>query len=110
MLTFRCISQTPDLGIAYDKSSSIKVSAVKSSRQSATNDGVAFGWFKTMIEFDKTLLHQWPLYCDGQEEHYRVVDLNSKNFVEWGTLSLGSLDASWRAAVVSPNTVSKSSG
>ncbi|KAH9943814.1 transcription factor IIIC subunit delta N-term-domain-containing protein [Amylocystis lapponica] len=51
------------------------------------------GWLRTMIEFDKTLAHQWPADCQ-----------------DWGAVSLGSLDPVLRAVAASPSNISADGG
>lgn len=77
---------TPDAGVNFDSSSAIKSTAGKSPE---TSEGTStLGWFRTMIEFEKAIVHQWPV--DSQD---------------WAAVSLGSLDVLLRAVTCSPINV-----
>ncbi|KDQ50704.1 hypothetical protein JAAARDRAFT_199699 [Jaapia argillacea MUCL 33604] len=80
---------TPDPGINFDTPSVIKAPMDKE----RSNTTEPLGWFRTMIEFEKLILHQWPL--DSQD---------------WGAVSLGSLDVVLRAATFSPSNVNGGAG
>ena len=59
-----CLVQTPDHGLAVEKSAVIRQSSDKSA---AFTGYKQVGWLRTMIEWDKTFeLHQWAADCGGR--------------------------------------------
>ncbi|KAI1793486.1 transcription factor IIIC subunit delta N-term-domain-containing protein [Ganoderma leucocontextum] len=77
---------TPDAGVNVELSSVIKQTLdSKPSTHSATRP---LGWLRTMVEFDRSLAHQWPADC-----------------TDWGAVSLGSLDPSLQAVALSPSNL-----
>ncbi|KAF9465990.1 putative zinc-finger of transcription factor IIIC complex-domain-containing protein [Collybia nuda] len=80
---------TPDHGIHFDISSTIRSAGEKDIR-----DGLPpIGWFRTIIPFEKTDVHKWPDYSQV-----------------WGAASLGSLDVSLWAISFSPSNLSSDAG
>lgn len=55
--------QTPSTGIDVDTSSVIKASSVQSTSEYAKVQPLS--WYKTMIELEKTPVHQWPTESQG---------------------------------------------
>lgn len=80
---------TPDHGINFDNTSVIKSSLNKESRE----DSQALGWFRTIIQFDKSEGIRWP-------DHSQA----------WGAASLGSIDLSPSSVAISPSGLSSDGG
>ncbi|KIJ96924.1 hypothetical protein K443DRAFT_133983 [Laccaria amethystina LaAM-08-1] len=80
---------TPDHGINFDNTSVIKSSLTKESRE----DSQALGWFRTIIQFDKSEGVRWP-------DHSQA----------WGAASLGSIDLSPSSVAISPSGLSSDGG
>ncbi|ETW79260.1 hypothetical protein HETIRDRAFT_478665 [Heterobasidion irregulare TC 32-1] len=80
---------TPDAGINFDSSSTIKASKM--------NDDAAptkpLSLFRTMIEYDRIIACHWPV--DSQE---------------WSAVVLGSLDLALRSVSVSPSNITADAG
>lgn len=57
------IHQTPDTGVKFDPSSVISAT-ILSINQNVK--GKTLGWYRNMIELEKTPTHYWPLECQGQ--------------------------------------------
>ncbi|TBU30572.1 putative zinc-finger of transcription factor IIIC complex-domain-containing protein [Dichomitus squalens] len=81
---------TPDLGVNVHSSVIKKITDIKPSPRGIVRP---LGWLRTMIEYDRSLPHQWPIDCS-----------------EWGTVSLGSLDPSLWAATLSPSNLTMDAG
>ncbi|GBE86530.1 hypothetical protein SCP_0904090 [Sparassis crispa] len=81
---------TPDVGIHVEPSTAAKRTL---DVENAPNISRPVKWVKTMIEYEKALLHQWPADCQ-----------------EWGAVSLGSLDTALRIAAPSPSGLNSNSG
>ncbi|KAI0794108.1 transcription factor IIIC subunit delta N-term-domain-containing protein [Fomes fomentarius] len=80
---------TPDTGACVELSSVFQqASDPKSS--CATRP---LGWLRTMVEFDRSLTHQWAADC-----------------ADWGAVSLGSLDPSLQAVAPSPSNITADAG
>ncbi|TFY72445.1 hypothetical protein EVG20_g550 [Dentipellis fragilis] len=74
---------TPDPGINFDSSSTVK------SPQVGENEAIKpLDLFRTVIECDRVILHHWP--SESQE---------------WGSVALGSLDISLRSVTASPGSL-----
>ncbi|TFK90124.1 hypothetical protein K466DRAFT_638963 [Polyporus arcularius HHB13444] len=82
---------TPDTGVSIELSSVIK--QAPDSSKSPSRSTRPLGWLRTMVEFDRSLAHQWP--NDSQE---------------WGAVSLGSLDPSLHAVTLSPSNLTTDAG
>ncbi|PIL25172.1 hypothetical protein GSI_13061 [Ganoderma sinense ZZ0214-1] len=80
---------TPDTGVNVELSSVIKQTL--DSKPSARSSAPPLGWLRTMVEFDRSLAHQW---------HAEY----------WGAVSLGSLDPSLQAAALSPSNLTADAG
>ncbi|THH15736.1 hypothetical protein EW146_g4774 [Bondarzewia mesenterica] len=79
---------TPDSGINFDASSTIKAPQITDS------DVIKpIAWYRTMIEYDRTIICHWP--ADSQE---------------WGAVALGSLDLSLRSVTASPSDLTDNAG
>ncbi|KAG7450657.1 uncharacterized protein BT62DRAFT_984993 [Guyanagaster necrorhizus] len=77
---------TPDHGINFDTTSVI--------RSVGEAGGIPHvGWFRTLIQLDKTAAVRWPEYSQ-----------------EWGANSLGSIDVSLLAVTISPSCVTVDAG
>ncbi|KAH8110999.1 transcription factor IIIC subunit delta N-term-domain-containing protein [Phellopilus nigrolimitatus] len=85
---------TPDIGINFDNLSLLKTDRRNfhdsNSGSSSREAGLDLGWHRNLIELEKLTMHQWPSQTQ-----------------EWGALSLGSLDISWRAVTISPSNLSR---
>ncbi|KAI0695325.1 putative zinc-finger of transcription factor IIIC complex-domain-containing protein [Cerioporus squamosus] len=82
---------TPDTGISVELSSVIKQAPDSSKLPSRSTRPL--GWLRTMVEFDRSLAHQWPNDCK-----------------EWSAVSLGSLDPSLHAVTLSPSNLTADAG
>ncbi|TFK52028.1 hypothetical protein OE88DRAFT_1718706 [Heliocybe sulcata] len=76
---------TPDAGINFDSSSVIRPIPGKGNKDGDTK---SLAWFRTMIEFGKAIVYQWPL-----------------DHPDWAAASLGSFDPVLRAVTSSPINV-----
>ncbi|KAF8917721.1 transcription factor IIIC subunit delta N-term-domain-containing protein [Mucidula mucida] len=77
---------TPEHGINFDLDSLV--------RSASSNDSDAHvGWFRTMIQLDKTTAMKWPEYSQ-----------------EWGAASLGSIDTSISGISISPSSLTPDAG
>jgi len=74
---------TPDIGTNSEASTTKNGLDTKNGPSSPR----PVGWLRTMIGFDKTLVHHWPVDCQ-----------------EWGSVSLGSLDPAFRGVAPSPSS------
>ncbi|OBZ74220.1 hypothetical protein A0H81_05959, partial [Grifola frondosa] len=86
----------PSTDVTPDPSVSVELSSVV--RQSPNVEGLAdsirpVGWLRTMIEFDRALVHHWPADCQ-----------------DWGAVSLGSLDPFLQAVTLSPSNLTVDAG
>lgn len=80
---------TPEHGVHFDTSS-----AVRSLNEKDGRDGVLpLGWFRTIIQFNKTDVNRWPEYSQS-----------------WGSTSLGSIDVALWAIALSPSNLSPDAG
>ncbi|THU78751.1 hypothetical protein K435DRAFT_973415 [Dendrothele bispora CBS 962.96] len=79
---------TPDHGINFDAESILKASP-----DANREDRPLVGWFRTMIQFDKTEVCRWPDYSQ-----------------EFGAGSLGSIDITVWSMVFSPSNVTPDAG
>ncbi|KAG6909755.1 hypothetical protein DXG01_015471 [Tephrocybe rancida] len=80
---------TPDHGVHFDASSSIK-----SVKEREDREGIpSIGWFRTIIPFEKSDLPRWPEYSQA-----------------WGAASLGSIDVALWDVTFSPSGLSPESG
>ncbi|KDR79253.1 hypothetical protein GALMADRAFT_93153 [Galerina marginata CBS 339.88] len=92
---------TPDHGINFDNASTIKSVPLptkdkddsSSLSSSPVNIPLPLGWFKTMIQHDKSTPVRWP-------DHSQA----------WGATSLGSLDVSLVSITISPSGVNINGG
>ena len=77
---------------------------------SASEASKPISWFRTMIEPDKTLTHNWPLDSQGGV----VSNLNETHKVmaceEWGAVSFGSIDPNLRSVACSPAHLTVNAG
>ncbi|KAF9004682.1 transcription factor IIIC subunit delta N-term-domain-containing protein [Cyathus striatus] len=80
---------TPDHGINFDSKAVIRSTLSKDNRE----DDNALGWFRTIVQLDKSAAFRWPEYSQ-----------------EWGAVSLGSMDVSLWAATFSPTNLSPDAG
>ncbi|RPD64172.1 hypothetical protein L227DRAFT_571740 [Lentinus tigrinus ALCF2SS1-6] len=80
---------TPDTGVSVERSSVIK----QDSSKLPSGSTHPLGWLRTMVEFDRSLAHQWP-----------------NDSKEWGAVSLGSLDPSLHAVALSPSNLTADAG
>ncbi|CAA7270424.1 unnamed protein product [Cyclocybe aegerita] len=76
---------TPDHGINFDNDSVV--------RSTPSKDDPALGWFKTMIQTDKSSPMRWPDYSQV-----------------WGAVSLGSIDMALISVAISPSGLSAYGG
>ncbi|KAJ3511250.1 hypothetical protein NLJ89_g4210 [Agrocybe chaxingu] len=76
---------TPDHGINFDNDSVV--------RSTPSKDDPALGWFKTMIQTDKSTPMRWPDYSQV-----------------WGAVSLGSIDIALISVAISPRGLSAHGG
>ncbi|KAI0741644.1 transcription factor IIIC subunit delta N-term-domain-containing protein [Daedaleopsis nitida] len=82
---------TPDTGVSVELSSVVQQASDSKSR---TSHGTRpLRWLRTLVEFDRSLAHQWPTDC-----------------AEWGAVSLGSLDPSLHAVALSPSNITADAG
>ncbi|KAK7435518.1 hypothetical protein VKT23_019640 [Stygiomarasmius scandens] len=79
---------TPDHGINFDTES-----VLKASPDGDREDRPLLGWFRTMIQFDKTEVCRWPDYSQ-----------------DFGAGSLGSIDITIWSMVFSPSNVTPDAG
>ncbi len=59
----RLAPKTPDTGVNVELSSVIKQTL--DSKPSTHSSARPLGWLRTMVEFDRSLAHQWPADCNG---------------------------------------------
>ncbi|KZT09847.1 uncharacterized protein LAESUDRAFT_721997 [Laetiporus sulphureus 93-53] len=81
---------TPDIGIKAEKSVRTQDLADAEHAQRSLR---SMSWSRTMVAFDKTLVHHWPADCQ-----------------DWGAVSLGSLDPVLRAVSPSPSNLTADAG
>ncbi|KAI0675674.1 putative zinc-finger of transcription factor IIIC complex-domain-containing protein [Trametes maxima] len=81
---------TPDAGVNVELSSVMK-QALDS--KSPSRSPQPLGWLRTIAEFDRSLVHQWPTDCQ-----------------DWGSVCLGSLDPSLQALALSPTNLTSNAG
>jgi general transcription factor 3C polypeptide 4 len=96
------LSQTPEHGIHLDTSSVVRSLGERDGR-----DGVlSLGWFRTIIQFDKTDVTRWPEYSQCSSRWTVCNICQHLIFVAWGTVSLGSIDVALWAIAFSPSNLS----
>jgi hypothetical protein len=58
-----CVCQTPEHGVSLDNAQAIRTPVAKGNMWDTNATNLA--WFMTMIEFGKSVIHQWPADCQG---------------------------------------------
>ncbi|KAI8969373.1 putative zinc-finger of transcription factor IIIC complex-domain-containing protein [Trametes punicea] len=81
---------TPDAGVNLAPSSGTG-QALGSSPPSQSAQPL--GWLRTIVEFDRCLMHQWPADCQ-----------------DWSSVCLGSLDPALQALALSPSNLTSNAG
>ncbi|KAI0642097.1 putative zinc-finger of transcription factor IIIC complex-domain-containing protein [Trametes meyenii] len=81
---------TPDAGVNVELSSVMKQAL---DFKSPSRSPQPLGWLRTIAEFDRSLVHQWPIDCQ-----------------DWGSVCLGSLDPSLQALALSPTNLTSNAG
>ncbi|KAI0358005.1 hypothetical protein OH77DRAFT_1449501 [Trametes cingulata] len=81
---------TPDAGVNVELSSVMKQTLDSKLPPGSTSP---LGWLRTMVEFDRSTMHQWPTDCQ-----------------DWGSVCLGSLDPTLQALALSPSHLTASGG
>ncbi|KAF9449875.1 hypothetical protein P691DRAFT_727240 [Macrolepiota fuliginosa MF-IS2] len=85
---------TPEYGVTHDNASAIKSSSKKDN--ASDQSVVGRGWFRTIVQFDLGEGCKWPEYSQG--------------IIDWGAVSLGSIDLNLWAIVISPSNLSSTAG